>query len=159
MYSLTTYNQLVAAGWFPGRRIDASPYNRWLEQSGDPRLPRAMRFLSEFGGLSVQSTFECRSKIHKTFTIDVDDWVMDRDELDRDFWYKTAGEVVTPLGSAQGIYDLLMCRHGSVIAAADGEMFLVGDAPEVALESLVSGANWHRICTPLLCAQTSDALE
>jgi hypothetical protein len=44
---------LAAAGWFPGRAVDVTPWVQKLEEAGLVAHPAARAFLSQFVGLSV----------------------------------------------------------------------------------------------------------
>lgn len=113
----------------------------------------ALRFLSEFGGLNISMIENTPPRGQESFSIDVDDWLFDYDEVDRNYYNSLAGEVLTNIGSVYTAWYLVMCEHGSMMTAGDGMMYLLGNNTEEIIEALAQGNGWMELSAPLPCAQ------
>lgn len=65
-FSEETFSALEKAGWYDGRRVDTSEYERTVTQKGYPPSPILVCFLQEFGDLKLHSP----TRDWKTMTFD-----------------------------------------------------------------------------------------
>ena len=136
-FSEITEKSLKNAGWFPGRRVDTSGYKRVLSDNENPLHECAQQFLSEFGGLHVQTP-----KKGQDFQIDpalaTKNYHIDAEGLSD--YNSSVGTPLCCIGVAsRALMLLLMDRTGRVFAVIDDLIFLAGHSPRAALELLCSG--------------------
>ncbi|MFI5494718.1 SUKH-3 domain-containing protein [Actinoplanes sp. NPDC051859] len=107
---------LRKSGWIPGRTVDASLWRECI-RGIEMHVP-AERFLTEFGGLSVNIHGLGRSAAKAPFELDPG-LCEGEEERFRD-WSNTLGRVIYPLGELD---------HGRFFLGMDelGEIFLVAD--------------------------------
>ncbi|GAA1170758.1 SUKH-3 domain-containing protein [Streptomyces hebeiensis] len=127
---------LRAAGWTPGRKVDAELWLAAFEAEGLQRNPVVSSFLAEFGGLAINISGAGISRAREPFEFDP---LLCRGEGDRFLeWGEEIGRSIFPVG----VHD-----RGRFFLGVDecGELYLVetwvgsfGRMPE-AMSNLIMG--------------------
>ncbi|WP_344641634.1 SUKH-3 domain-containing protein [Kitasatospora cystarginea] len=135
-FSAETERVLRSAGWEPDRTVDTSLWRQRLEESGFRMHDAAERFLSEFGGLTVEISGPGVSRARVPF--ELDPMLADGEEDRFSEWSESIGESLFPLGELdRGRFFLGISESGKVYLVAD---WLASFGPSrEALERLVRG--------------------
>lgn len=135
--SKTTQKLLERAGWFPGRRIDISRYEEVLRTSRSPVHECVREFLSEFGGLHVETLKKGRD-FHADPCLAASEFYIDDEGLSE--YNITVGAALCCVGVASRAHMmLLMDQSGRMYGVVDDLIYVIGDTPHAALELLCSG--------------------
>ncbi|OJH38155.1 SUKH-3 domain-containing protein [Cystobacter ferrugineus] len=123
--------------------MDISPFEQVLLDNTGPLHERVREFLSEFGGLHVQSQregndFQTDPRLAtKNFHID--------EEGLSDYSAHVGAPVCCVGVASRALMMLLMDPAGRMFAVMDDLIYLAGNSPHVALESLCSGRPLHEL--------------
>lgn len=135
-FSAESERTLRHAGWYPGRTVDTESWRVPMEQDGFVFPEVAVRFLTEFHGLSFPDNGAGISRARAPFEFDPLLVLGDEDSFSA--WAADLGRAVAPLGELdRGRFYLGMDELGGIYRITDGPRFFgVGDA---GLENLVLG--------------------
>jgi hypothetical protein len=132
---------LMAAGWFPGRRIDVSGWSRALDHPEQPdgfrmtHLARAA--LEEFGGLKIRQS--ARGIDYARSSFDLDPMLLSGEEDRFDDWSRALGSRLYPLGEDYyGTFFLAIDELGRIFSMAN-ELHYVGLEIAEAVENMILG--------------------
>lgn len=111
-------NVLLAAGWWPGRKIDVTDWCVRMADSNFHMHDAAKKFLSEFGGLSFNLAGEGISRAREPFDLDpVQAWGEDDRFAE---WGSIIGRSLFPVGVLdQGRFFLGIDEYEQVYLIAD----------------------------------------
>ena len=140
-FSKDVEDVLIASGWFPGRRVDASRWSQGLDHPEQPdgfRLSDAARAaLEEFGGLKVRQKAPGVDYARSSFDLDPLTLMGEEDRFEG--WSRALGSRLYPLGQDYyGTYFLAMDEQGRVFSMAN-ELHHVGRDIAEAVENLILG--------------------
>ncbi|MBI4864977.1 MAG: SUKH-3 domain-containing protein [Candidatus Riflebacteria bacterium] len=132
---------LRRAGWTESYRIDTGRFRQVLESRGYTVHRPVLEFLEQYGGLRVQMRFLGRPD-------HVEHWHLDAEEAAGSFNVRDVHEMglqvgaqLCPIGNAcNGHWLLLMDERGRVFAGGEGDVTLLGDSGEAAIEDICHGA-------------------
>lgn len=135
-FSRESENTLRQAGWYPGRTVDTAVWRTPLEESGFAFHEAAVRFLAEFGGLSVDHYGPGITCAREPFEFDP---LLAFGEDDRfGEWGATIGRVIAPLGECdRGRFFLGIDEQGVIYLVASW-LARFGSGDE-GLENLILG--------------------
>lgn len=131
---------LKNAGWYTGRQVDISGYERLYRQRGYEMWPVLAEFLREFGG--VTASYEWPTKGDESwFEINPAEGLSGTDSSEIARCARTVGEPLTPFGLQDSVTTLMMSPSGKVYGTMDGYLGLYGNSGEEALDCLCGERN------------------
>ncbi len=146
-FSPVVEKDLLACGWYLGRRVDTEPYRQSAQTNNLPYHEAADAFLREFGGLAIWTKEYSEGAGNDTIWLDPAEIVAftDKDDPKRSFLHdlqddlgvtsRQLNKVLTFIGN-HGEFALYMADDGTVCGAYYGLMF-VGENGSAALERLM----------------------
>ena len=138
MFSESTQNCLLRAGWTPDRRVPTQEWTDELESEGFTILPDAQRLLANLGGLEVQPVKDRRINVYAPGIVHFDPVSAASGEFDGiDLLQKQLDTVLTPLAEVSGRSILLLAGDGRVYLGWTDVVWLVGHSFEAALDTLL----------------------
>jgi len=146
VFSDETIKILRKGGWFEGRSVDSSAWEKLLRKNGYPVHPVVTAFLQEFGGLEFKNP--------NSPSRAADDWhfCVERavessfSETILEYYIKRAGHPLCLIGIAsKGYLWLMMDETGQVYGGYDEEFFYLGRSGPEAIEKLRTGRPAERV--------------
>lgn len=127
-----------SAGWFPGRRIDPSPYLQALRADGYPIFSAVEEFLAEFGGLSfrVPEDFPNRREPFDFDAIDAARRCHIQDVLNGH--QQTVGQPLCIVGTNRQ-YNILISPSLKFYGSFDESLWFAGEGAVDMIEAFCSG--------------------
>ncbi|MEU3556256.1 SUKH-3 domain-containing protein [Streptomyces fragilis] len=126
---------LAAAGWFPGRSVDVTPWLQELEEAGLVAHPAARAFLSQFAGLSVPDRGPGVTVFRAAFSFDPKSALGAEDQFTD--WSAELGVSLFPIGELEHCHPLGIDEDGDVYVVSD--WIAIYGSWDKALRSLVLG--------------------
>lgn len=141
--------RLTAAGWRPGRRVDAAGYLAALAERGFTVPAVLADFYAEYGGLTVAYPNPRYPEQLDTYVIDPRAPMADVTVRRVETWGEWVGDAqLCPFGEAQGM-TAVISPGGRVWLGFDDLLLFVADTPEESLDVLCEGRETPQVQPPV----------
>ena len=145
-FSGETLKLLRKAGWYEGRSVDTSAWERLLRKEGFTVHPVVTAFLQEFGGLEFKNPKKApQASADWHFCVER---AVERIYPERvvKYYNRRAGHQLCLIGDASNGYLILMMDEtGQVYGGYDEEFFYLGKSGPEAIETLRTGRDLGRV--------------
>jgi len=138
-FSNNTVKLLKQAGWFEGRLIDTSSFEKLLEEKGFPLFPSITEFLSQFGGLKFTNT-EAVPPAPEDWHFDIAEAVVHGSSTRVQTYGRRLGVEMCLIGEGfRGYLLLMMDEEGRVYGGYDQVLLHIGNSGIDAIGALCDG--------------------